>query len=207
MKLFYSPGACSLAPIILAEWLDLPLEVGKVNLREPSDEFLAANPLGAVPALILENGKAMTQVDAIMGYFNDLQPGTGLEAGNDIMDRFELHRWQAFLTGDFHPPFGTWFNPGRFTTERSDAGLKVVRDATEQRIRRVTEEIENQIGGGSHIVLGRRTFLDAYAYAMLRWLRNLEKDLSPWPNIKRFLAEMEQDPGVQRALERERSGA
>jgi len=207
MKLFYSPRACSLAPIILAEWLDIPLKVGKVNLREPGEEFLAANPLGAVPAVILDNGQAMTQVDAIMGYFMELKPGNGLDAGDDILDRFELHRWQAFLTGDYHPPFGTWFNPGRFTTDHSDAGLKVVKDATEQRIRRVAGELETHIGDSQHIVLGRRTFLDAYAYAMLRWLRNLEKDLEPWPNIARFIAAMEEDEGVQRALKRERSGA
>ena len=100
MKLFYGSGTCALGPIILAEWLDLPLDIEKVNLREPSEEFLAANPLGAVPALVLDNGRAMTQVDAIMGYFMDLKPGSGLDAGNDIMDRFELHRWQAFLTGE-----------------------------------------------------------------------------------------------------------
>ncbi len=206
MKLFYSPGACSLAPIILAEWLDLPLDIEKVNLKDPSEEFLEANPLGAVPALVLDDGKAMTQVDAIMGYFMDLKPGSGLDAGNDILDRFEFHRWQAFLTGDYHPPFGTWFNPGRFTTDHSDEGLKKVKDATEQRIRRVSGEIESQIDDEGHIVLGRRTLLDAYAYAMLRWLRNIEKDLSPWPSIARFLDLMEDDAGVQRALERERSG-
>lgn len=207
MKLFYSPGACSLAPIILAEWLGIPLEVGKVDLKNPSEEFRKANPLGAVPTLVLNNGQAKNQVDAILGYFNDLKPDAGLDAGDDILDRLEFHRWQAFLTGDFHPPFGAWFNPGRYTTDHSEAGLKVVKDATEQRIRQVTTEMDLQIGEGVNIVLGRRTLLDAYAYAMLRWLRILDKDLAPWPNIARFIATMEQDAGVQSALERERSGA
>lgn len=207
MKLYYSPGACSLAPIILADWLGVSLEIEKTDLRNPTDAFLKANPLGAVPAIVLDDGMAMTQVDAIMGYLMDLAPGSGLDASHDIMDRFELHRWQAFLTGDYHPPFGTWFNPGRYTTDRSEAGLKVVKDATEQRIRRVASELDAHIGDSDHIVLGRRTLLDAYGYAMLRWLRYLDKDFESWPNIARFIAAMEQDPGVQRALERERSGA
>jgi glutathione S-transferase len=205
MKLYYSPGACSLAPIILAEWLALPLETEPVNLKHPSDDFLAANPLGAVPSLVLDDGTTMTQIDAIMQYFCDLKPAAGLDAGTDIMDRFQLHRWQALLTGDFHPPFGAWFNPARFTTDGSDEALAAVRDATEKRIRKIADQIENQIGDGEHIALGRRTLLDAYAYAMLRWLRFFEKKLAPWPNIARFMAAMERDPGVLRALQREES--
>lgn len=207
MKLYYSPGACSLAPIILAEWLELPLEVERVNLKEPSAAFLADNPLGAVPTLVLDDGTAMTQVDAILQYFADLKPGAGLDAGADLMDRFALHRWQALLTGDFHPPFGAWFNPARYTTDHGEASLKAVKDATEQRIRKVTGQVEEQIGDGTHIALGRRTLVDAAAFPMLRWLRLIEKDLAPWPNIARFLQGMEADPGVQAALQRERSNA
>lgn len=207
MKLYYSPGACSLAPIILAEWLELPLEVERVNLKEPSAAFLADNPLGAVPTLVLDDGTAMTQVDAILQYFADLKPGAGLDAGADLMDRFALHRWQALLTGDFHPPFGAWFNPARYTTDHGEASLKAVKDATEQRIRKVTGQVEEQIGDGTHIALGRRTLVDAAAFPMLRWLRLIEKDLAPWPNIARFLQRMEADPGVQAALQRERSNA
>lgn len=206
MKLFYSKGACSLAPIILADWLGLELDIERVNLKEPGADFLKANTLGAVPALVLDDGKAMTQVDAIMGYFCDLVPDAGLDAGEDIMDRFEFHRWQAFLTGDYHPAFGVWFNPARYTTDLHEEALQAVKDAAQKRIRRVAAEIETQIGGGRHIALGRRTLLDAYAFAMLRWLRLFEEKLAPWPNIARFMSAMEQDAGVQRALERESSG-
>ncbi len=69
MKLFYAPGACSLAPIILAEWLGIKLELEKVNIRNPDPTFLRINPLGAVPALRMNNGEVKTQVDAIGQYF------------------------------------------------------------------------------------------------------------------------------------------
>ena len=172
MKLYYAPGTCSLAPIILAEWLQLPLEIERVDHREPAPEYLAINPLGAVPALELEtaNGerRVFTQVDAILQYFCALRPGSGLDGGEDELDRFEIHRWVAFLTGDYHPPFGGWFNPARFTSDHSETGLAAVRAGFEGRIRRVARVLDEQVGGSNHVALGRRTLLDAYAYAMVR---------------------------------------
>lgn len=203
MKLFYSPGACSLAPIILAEWLGLPLELERANPREPSPEFLAINPLGAVPALQLESGQVFTQVDAILQYFLAVREGHSLGAGDDPLDQFEVHRWLAFLTGDFHPPFGGWFNPKRFTTDHSETSVKATRDAFEARIKTVTAVLEEHIGQGQHMALGRRTLLDAYAYAMVRWLKNLPGGFDDFPNLKRFIDTMGEDSGVQAALARE----
>ena len=208
MKLYYAPGTCSLAPIILAEWLGLELELERVNHRAPTPEYLQINPLGAVPALQLDGGQAETQVDAILQYFTALRPDSGLDGGEDELDRFELHRWVAFLTGDFHPPFGGWFNPARYTTDPSEDAIAAVKGGFERRVRQVTQVLEDQVGkqGGEHIALGRRTLLDGYAFAMVRWLRFLDGGLEAWPNLHRFMQDLEQDPGVQRALEREKRG-
>lgn len=206
MKLYYAPGTCSLAPIILAEWLGLDLELERVNHRDPSPEYLAVNPLGAVPALALDDGTIATQVDAILQYFAALAPDAALAGGPDEHDRLELHRWVAFLTGDFHPPFGGWFNPARFTTDTSEAALASVRAGFERRIRQVTDVLEEQVGQDGHIALGRRTLLDAYAYAMVRWLRKLDGGAAPWPRLAAFLERMEADAGVQRALARAEGG-
>lgn len=205
MKLYYAPGSCSLAPMILAEWLELPLDIERVNHREPDPEYLRKNPLGAVPALELDNGVVRNQVDAILQYFLSLKPGTNLGPGADVDDAFEFHRWIAFLTGDFHPPFGAWFNPKRYTTDHSEAALAAVRQALAERIARVTGVLENQVDDQGHIALGRRTALDAYAYSMVRWIKNLEGGFDPYPRLADFIARMKQDAGVQRALERERS--
>lgn len=203
MKLYYAPGTCALAPMILAEWLDLPLQIERVDHRNPDADYLRKNPLGAVPALELESGRVFTQVDAILQYFCALRPECGLGAGEDQLDQFEVHRWVAFLTGDFHPPFGGWFNPRRFTTDHSEPALAAVREALARRIAQVALPLEAQLGEGVHIALGRRTFLDAYAYAMVRWMRKLEGGLQPYPNLTRFMAAMDGDPGVGRALRRE----
>lgn len=205
MKLYYAPGTCALAPIILAEWLALPLEIEKVNHKDPDEEYLAKNPLGAVPALELDNGQVRNQVDAILQYFLALKPGSGLGPGEDPDDGFEFHRWNAFLTGDFHPPFGAWFNPKRFTTDHSEASLAAVKQAVGERIARVTRVLEAQVDEQGHIALGRRTMLDAYAFAMVRWIRNLDSGFDPYPKLGNFIAKMKQDEGVQRALAREKS--
>lgn len=203
MKLFYAPGTCALAPMILAEWLELPLNIERVNHREPSPEYLAINPLGAVPALQMDDGSAKTQVDAILQFFCALVPDSGLDGGTDLLDRFELHRWVAFLTGDYHPPFGGWFNPRRFTTDHSEQSLASVKQGLEKRILQVAGVLDDQVGEHKHIALQKRTFLDAYAYAMLRWLKNLEGGLEQFPNLHRFMIVTGEDAGVKRALARE----
>lgn len=205
MKLYYSPGACSLAPMIVAEWTGMALELERVNTREPSADFLRKNPLGAVPALELDNGVVRNQVDAILQYQCALVPEAGLDGRGSIDDQFEVHRWSAFLTGDFHPPFGAWFNPARFTTDHSEAGLAAVKQATAERVARMARVLDDQVGDSGHVALGRRTFLDAYAYSMVRWIKNLEGGFDPYPNLLSFMRSMRQDDGVSKALTRERA--
>lgn len=203
MKLYYSPGACSLAPMILADWLRLSLDTERVNPRDPSPEWLAINPLGAVPAIKLDSGHVFTQVDAILQYLCALRPGSGLDIADDELGHFEVHRWIAFLTGDFHPPFGVWFNPPRWTKDHSEASLAAVKAAAAERIGRVSRLLDEQVGNSNHIVQDRRTLLDAYAYSMVRWLKNLEGGLEAYPNLHRFMQKMSEDEGVKRALAKE----
>jgi len=202
MKLFYSPGACSLAPIIVSEWLGIKLDLHKVDLKNPPDVFLRINPLGMVPVLQMNNGDYKNQVDAILQYLCALNP-EGKLVGKDIFEWFEIDRWIAFLTGDYHPVFNIWFRPGRYTTESDDASIAAVKAAAENRIHRVAKVLENQVGTTENIVLGRRTLVDAYAYSMLRWIEELEGGFAPYPNMKRFMDRMKEDHYVQKALLRE----
>jgi len=202
MKLFYSRGACSLAPIIVSEWLDIKLTLQKVDLKNPGDYYLSNNPLGAVPVLQMNNGDYKNQVDAILQYFCALNP-EGKLVGHDIFEWFEIDRWIAFLTGDFHPAFGVWFNPGRYTTAEDESSIAAVKAAAVNRIHRVAAVLEKHIGASDHIVLDRRTLLDAYAFSMVRWIDKLDGGFDPYPNIKRFMDHMKEDPHVQKALIKE----
>lgn len=204
MKLFYTPGTCSLAPIIIAEWLDIKLDLRKVDLQDPGSYFLSINPLGQVPLLEMNSGEHKNQVDAILQYFCALNP-EGKLVGKDIFDWFEIDRWVAFLTGDFHPAFAVWFGPGRYTTEEDEVSIAAVKAAAENRIHRVARVLEDQVGDTEHIVLGRRTLLDAYAFAMIRWIDLLDGGFDDYPNLKRFMDHMHEDHHVQKALMRESS--
>ncbi len=202
MKLYYSPGACSLAPLILAEWLFIKFDLQKVDLQNPDPHFLRVNPMGSVPLLQMNNGDYKNQVDAILQYFCALNP-EGKLVGNDMFEWFEIDRWVAFLTGDFHPAFFPWFCPGCFTTAEDRDSIAAVRAAAGKRIKRVATVLDDQVGTTKHIVLDRRTLLDAYAYAMVRWINNLEGGLEPYPNLQRFMDYMSEDYGVKQALIRE----
>ena len=201
MKLFYAPGACSLAPMIVAEWLDIKLTLQKVDLENVDDYFLSNNPLGAVPVLQMNNGDYKNQ-DSILQYFCALNP-EGKLVGKDMFDWFEIDRWVAFLTGDFHPAFGVWFNPGRYTTAEDEASIAAVKAAAVNRIHRVAAVLEKQIGTSNNIVLDRRTLLDAYAFSMVRWIEYLEGGFEPYPNMQRFMDRMKEDQQVQNALIKE----
>jgi len=205
MKLYHAPGACSLAPIILAEWLDIPLDLERVDNHDPSPEYLEKNPLGAVPALELDDGTVRNQVDAILQYFVSLRPESEFGKFRDREESFEFHRWIAFLTGDYHPAWGAWFNPRRFTTDHSEEALAAVKEAVAQRIARVTRLLEAQVDDEGHIALGRRTLLDAYAYSMVRWTQKLEGGFDPYPKLWHFMEILSRDEGVRRARKRERS--
>lgn len=202
MKLYYSPGACSLAPMIVAEWLGIKLTLQKVDLQNLDEGFLLNNPMGAVPVLQMNDGEYKNQVDAILQYFCALNP-EGKLVGSDIFEWFEVDRWIAFLTGDFHPAFAPWFKPTRFTTATDEASLAAVRTAAVNHINKATVVLENKIGSAHHIVLERRTLVDAYAFSMLRWIDYMGGGMGSYPNIRRFMEYMRADYGVQQALIKE----
>lgn len=204
MKLYYSPGACSLAPMIVMEWLGQAYELERVNLRERDEGYLRINPMGSVPALQRDDGRVFTQVDAILQYLGEQDPGARL-LGQDADERFEMHMWLAFLTGDFHPAFGGYFRPKRFTTERDEQAVAGVKEGFANRIHTVTGVLEGMLGDDEHAILHRRTIVDPYIYAMARWLRGMDDALKDYPKLNGLLARLENDPGVQRALEREQS--
>ena len=205
MKLFHTPGTRSLAPIIVAEWLDIKLDLRKVDLQNLDSYFLSLSPLGQVPVLEMNSGECKTQVDAILQYFCALNP-EGKLVGKDIFDWFEIDRWIAFLTGDFSPAFAVWFKPGRYTTKDDEESVNAVKAAAENRIHRVARVLEEQVGTTKHIVLGRRTLVDAYGFAVVRWLELLDGGYDQYPNLKQFMDRMNDDYHVQKALIRETSG-
>ena len=109
VKLFYAPGACSLAVHVVLEWIGEPYEAVRVDQHAPS--FRAINPAGAVPALEIAGGAVLTQAEAILHYLGRMHPAADLLDERTPEAAAALDRWGSFLTGDFHPAFFPVFTP------------------------------------------------------------------------------------------------
>jgi len=199
IKLYYAPGACSLAPHVALEWIGTPYEAVRVKLGDPA--YLAINPAGAVPTLDTGEGWTLTQAGAILHYLARRFPEARLGAGDSLREKAELDRWSHFLTGDFHPAFFPFFFPKRYTTAQDETALDAVKAAALALIAKKLDLIEAHLAGKTHFVADRRTIVDAYALPMLRWARGATAaKLSKHPNCERFLNAMEQDPTVRKVF-------
>lgn len=198
MKLYYAPGTCALAPHIALEWSGQPYEVELADLG--SEEYLKINPLGMVPALKDGDYRIMTQADAILKYIEAKYPEADLGVATDPISQFELDEALAFLTGDFHPAFWPYFVPERYTVSPDEEAQNDVREAAYARIDRAMSHLDNLLDGGLHVVGGKRTIADPYAFAMTRWTARTPKPWQDYPSVKSFMEAMLEDTGVQVAM-------
>lgn len=202
MKLFYAQGTCALAPMIVAKWAGIEMELEKVDFANRGPAFYKVNPLGAVPALVLDNGRAFSQVDAVINYLSDLNPEAGL-SGSNTLETFELNQWNAFLGGDFHPAFKGIFGPGNLISDASESEIERITTAARVNVGKVAKILDEKIGASGHVVLGRRTTADAHAFAMIRWIKKFPDGLNPYANLVKFMDSMQEDAGVQAAMAQE----
>ncbi|MCL6436491.1 MAG: glutathione S-transferase N-terminal domain-containing protein [Leptolyngbyaceae cyanobacterium HOT.MB2.61] len=199
IKLFYAPGTCALAPHIVLEWIGEPYELEKVQLGSP--EYLKINPLGQVPAMIDGDSDVMNQPDAILKYLAQKYPDAKLGSNGTLQDAYELNRWLAFFTGDFHPAFYPYFRPNRYWIEEDENAHKTIKEAPYKLIVRVFAHLNNHLEGKDYIVGDRLTVADPYAFAMIRWGNYIpNKPLSDYANVFRFYQQFKQDNAVQRAM-------
>jgi len=200
MKLYYSPGACSLSDHIVLEWIGKPYEAIRVSREErQSPEYLAINPAGAVPALALD-GWVLTQNTAILNYLADSFPEAGLGGDGSARSRAEVNRWLGIANSDIHPAFHPLFGATDYLED------PVVIDKTKQaaasKLRGLFARVDKQLEGRDWIT-GRRSIADAYLFVVTRWARAMNIDLSGFDNLARFFHSMLGDAGVQRALVQE----
>ena len=200
MKLYTSPGACSLADHIALQWTGAPFEaqvVSREQRRQP--DFLALNPDGAVP--VLQNGDwVLTQNAAILNYIADKFPEAKLGGDGSPESRAEVNRWLAFVNSDLHPAFKPLFGPAAFIED--PAQFDSVKAAARRRVRGLFESADRQLTGRQWLA-GFRSFADPYLYVTLRWAGRCGIDLSDLQALAAFQARMEADPGVRHVLKAE----
>lgn len=200
MKLYYMPGACSLATHIVLEWLGAPYTTQKLShaeLKQPA--FLTVNPAGAVPALDVD-GWVLTQNAAILNYLAASHPEAQLAGGDSLRDRAEVNRWFGLINADMHPAFKPLFGATSYLAD--DAAINQTKAHAKQTIRALLERVNSQLDGRDWIA-GERSIADPYLFVMLRWAKMMEIDLAGLTNLDAFVQRMTADPAVQRALQAE----
>lgn len=199
MKLYYAPGACSLAPHIILRELGLEHELEKVDLRvQPhrtasGEDFTRINPKGYVPALQL-NGELLTEGPAIVQYLADQKPEAGLLAPVGSLERARAHEWLTYIGTELHKNFGALFRP-----DNPDVIKDAARAALGQRLAYTDQALRER----EYLVGGRFGVADAYLFVVLGWSAHLAIDLAPYPSLQAYLQRIGARPAVQAALKAE----
>jgi glutathione S-transferase len=199
MKLYYSPGACSLSPHIALLEAGLPYELVKVDLRakklENGEDYLKVNPKGQVPALGFDSGEIVTEGPVIVQMIADRAAAKALAPARDSSDRYKLLEWLNFVTSEVHKSFNPLFAPAL-----ADDAKPFFRD----RVMGKLKYIDSQLAGRDYLMGKPFTVADGYLFTMLTWADRLKFDLSGLPNILAYKARVAVRPKVQEALKRER---
>lgn len=201
MKLYYIPGACSMADHIVLEWIGEPYQteaVARDALRLPA--YLHINPSGQVPALIDDDGWVLTENVAILNYLMDRFPQAGLGGDGSPRQRAEVNRWLAFLNSDVHPAFKPIFAAQRFVSDETQHAA--MHELARQRLRGHFERLDAQLADRAWLA-GHRSVADAYLFVVLRWAKAKEIDLQGLDHLDAFRQRMHADAGVKAVMEAE----
>ena len=173
MKLYYAPGACSLSPHIVAEEAGVALALAQVDLKahktEDGGDYLAINPKGSVPALVLDDGALLTEGPAIVQYIADRNPASGLAPACGTLERYRLQEWLTFINGEIHKTFGPLFHGASGDARRQ----------TIETIEKRFAFVEKTLATRPFLLGGAFTAADAYFFVMLTWAKKMHIALSP----------------------------
>jgi glutathione S-transferase len=198
LKLYFSPGVCSLSPHIVLEESGLSFETEQVDLRKKTTasgaDYSEINPKGYVPALVLDNGVLLTEGPAIVQYLADQVPDKQLAPANGTLARYQLQSWLTFIGTEVHKSFTPFFKPDS-TPE--------MKDAARANLERRLGYINTELAGREYLLPEGYSVADIYLFVVLGWSRLIKLDLTPWPQLQAFQARVGARPAVQRALKAE----
>jgi glutathione S-transferase len=202
MKLYYSPGACSLSPHIALLEAGLPYDLVKVDLRakklESGDDYLKVNPKGQVPALALDSGEVVTEgpviVQMIADQATDKDSTKNLAPARDSAERYKFLEWLNFITTELHKTFSPLFQPAI-----PDDVKAFFRD----RLMGKFKYVDSKLAGRDYLMGKQFTVADGYLFVMLAWAERVKLDLSALSNLMAYKARIAARPKVQEALAKE----
>jgi glutathione S-transferase len=197
MKLFYSPGACSLSPHIVLREIGLPFTLERVDFKTGQTasgaDFKTINPKAYVPALQLDDGQLITEGPAIVQYLADLVPDKGLAPAAGGIDRVRLQEWLTFIGTELHKNFSPLFRPGPEETKA----------AAVARLERWFGWLNTELGQRPYLLGEKFSVADVYLFVVLSWGKFVKLSLDPFPALIAYQGRIAARPSVQAALQAE----
>ena len=198
MKLYYSPGACSLSPHIVAREAGVDVELEKVDTRSHTfnggSDFYKVNPKGYVPALEIKAGDVLTEGPAIVQYLGDQKPQSGIVPPAGDAQRYRLQEMLGYINSEIHKTYSPLF------------GKDVKPEVADERrayLRKRYAYLEGILATNQYLVGNKFSPADAYLYTVTRWAPFVKLDLTEFQNLQAFQKRIEARPAVQQALKEE----
>jgi glutathione S-transferase len=195
MKLYFSPGACSLSPhiVLLESGLGFTTERVDLGTKQTAGgaDFRSINPKGYVPALELKDGTVLTEGPAIVQYVADQAPGSNLAPAFGTIERYKLIAWLNFISAELHKNFSPLFRP----TSTED-----MKNAARTNLTNRFDYVARELEGREYLMGSQFTVADAYLFTVANWGSFVQFDLSGFPALQAYLARVAARPAVQQAL-------
>ncbi|HEU4403681.1 MAG TPA: glutathione transferase GstA [Polyangiaceae bacterium] len=198
MKLYISPGSCSLSPHIALREAGLTFDLEKVMLAtrktEGGVDFALINPKGYVPVLELDDGQRLTEGVAIVQYIADQKPASKLAPPAGSFERYRFQETLTFISTELHKTFAPLFNP------KTPAEYKTM---SIERIGQRFDYLSKELAGKAFLMGDTFTVADGYLFTILNWTNFVGIDLGRWPTLKEYHGRVASRPNVRAALEAE----
>jgi len=202
-KLYFSPGAVSMATHMALEELGQPYELEPILIKEGQqrgERYRRIHPLGRLPALEIEPGVVLTETPALLGYVADLAPALQL-LPQGALERARANEWMSLLASAVHVHFISFFRPDRYTSDAVAA--EALRVDGKARFFDLLRHVESRLPERGFVLGERYSLCDAYLSVFFLWARRFELDVGQLPRYARLAGEVMQRPAVRRALEQE----
>lgn len=198
MKLYYSPGACSLSPHIALHEAGLAFEAVKAPTKthqlDDGTDYYTINPLGYVPLLELDDGTRLREGPAIVQYIADQVPAKNLAPANGTLARYQLQSWLTFVGMEIHRAYGPLFNP---------ASTEEVKAAARDKLAGRLKWVDGELADKQYLMGDQFTVADGYLFTTTNWARMTGVDLSGFANLLAYRERVGARPAVQAAMKAE----
>ena len=198
MKLYFSPGACSLSPHIVLHEAGLAHTSEKVDLRTKQTasgaDFRSINPKGYVPALETDSGAILTEGPAIVQYLADLAPDKSLAPAHGTMERYQMISWLHFIGTEIHKNYSPLFNPASSDEQKTNSLAN---------LQHRYKHVNSMLGGRDYLGGEGFSVADVYLFVVTNWAGRVKLDLSAFPHLLAFQQRIASRPAVQQAMRAE----